>query len=161
MFESALPIRCLQCLAKADHLLVKRVAGKGLAARLRPHPVDSVILDQAGCDFGEHLRPEKGDQMILDSPFVILDVFGAALAASDHLELIDELSSGLFEGFARFELASLGLALQAQIPIFGDVFGLCQTFLLRAAPPLLTANPSKKWAKCVGYLLPFSWDRFG
>jgi hypothetical protein len=32
----------------------------------------------------------------------------------------------------------LGLAFQAQLPIFGDVFGLCQTFLLRAAPPLLT-----------------------
>ena len=140
MFEPALPIRGLKRLAKANHFLMKRTAGRGLLAELRPHPMDSVILNQARRDLRKHFRAEKRDKVILDSSLVVLDISRTTFTLGDNLELINEPSCSLPESLTRFELARLGLTLKSQIPIFCNIFGLRLAFLLGAPTSLLAAN---------------------
>ena len=113
MFEPALPIRGLKRLAEANHLLMKRTASGGFHAGLRPHPMDSVILNQARRDLRKHLRAKKRDEVILDSLSVVLDISRTTLPLSDHLELVDKPSCSLPKSLTRFELASLRLTLES------------------------------------------------
>ena len=62
--------------------------------------MDSIILNQAGRDFRKHLRPEKGDEVLLKSSFVARDIDRAALALGDCFELIEKPSSRLLERLA-------------------------------------------------------------
>src|ERR1051326_242760 len=81
------------------------------------HPVDAVVLHEAGCDVGKNLVAKERIEVVLDAVLVPLDVDWAALALGDDLELVDEARCGFLEGLALLQLASAILAEQAEIPV--------------------------------------------
>jgi hypothetical protein len=103
--------------------------------------MDPVVLDQAVSDFGHRLVPEKGVQVGVDLAAKRVDVFRAALAVGQHLELIEKLLGGFAEGLAlRQTAAPTVFAFEGQIPVLGEVLRLGQAVCLRARAKLVAAD---------------------
>ncbi len=67
--------------------------------------------------------------MEIQASFVALDINGIALAFGDDFVFAKELGGGFAEGFFLFDFATAQLALQLQMPVFGNIPGARETFL--------------------------------
>ncbi len=70
--------------------------------------------------------------MDFQSAFVISDVLGTAVAFGDDVVFAFETGGGLFKGFLGFEFAGAEFAVNVEIPVFGKLPGLGQTFFFGA-----------------------------
>lgn len=70
--------------------------------------------------------------MNFQSAFAIPEVLGTPVAFGDDGVFAFETGGGFFKGFLDFEVAAAEFAVNVEIPVFGKLLGLGQTFFFGA-----------------------------
>jgi hypothetical protein len=85
--------------------------------------VDAILLHESRGDFSYHAVAHEGQQVDVQRDRQTLDIFLAALALGDDLELLDEMLRCRAEGHAFLQLTGPVFSHQAEIPVARDILG--------------------------------------
>ncbi len=102
--------------------------------------MDAILLHGSRIDFRKNHWAKDGQQMDVESSFVVFQAGCGALPLGDDFKFFEELTGSNLERLSRFEVAGATFSTELIVPVLGKVFCMSQTFFFGADSPILACE---------------------